>query len=76
MGQSCTAGSRVLVQESIYEEFLPLLVRATQSIKVGDPLDETNFQGPQISKSQVNCGPLSEYELLIQFAVRSHNVLH
>ncbi|KEI42001.1 uncharacterized protein L969DRAFT_91469 [Mixia osmundae IAM 14324] len=51
MGQSCTAGSRVLVQESIYDEFIKLFVQAAQAVKVGNPLDADTFMGAQISKT-------------------------
>ncbi|KAG0151267.1 hypothetical protein CROQUDRAFT_37076 [Cronartium quercuum f. sp. fusiforme G11] len=51
-GQSCTAGSRILVQDSVYEKFLDLFIKATEAFQVGDPLDAKTFQGPQISKKQ------------------------
>lgn len=52
MGQSCNAGSRILVQDSIYDEFLKLFVEATKAFKVGDVKDPETFQGPQVSKVQ------------------------
>jgi acyl-CoA reductase-like NAD-dependent aldehyde dehydrogenase len=48
-GQDCCARSRVLVQESIYDRFLDLLVEATARVKVGDPADERTEMGPLIS---------------------------
>ena len=36
-GQSCIAGSRIFVQSSIYDEFVPKLVKATRGLKVGHP---------------------------------------
>lgn len=51
-GQSCNLGSRVLVQNSIYDKFISLYVDAVKKIKVGDPLDKGTFQGPQVSKLQ------------------------
>ncbi|KAI8393966.1 aldehyde dehydrogenase [Radiomyces spectabilis] len=52
-GQSCNAGSRIFVHESIHDKFLELFVKATQeNFKVGDPFDEDTIQGPQINKSQ------------------------
>ncbi|KAH9813925.1 aldehyde dehydrogenase domain-containing protein [Melampsora americana] len=51
-GQTCTAGSRILVQDSIYDKFLELFVKATEAYHVGDPLDSKTFQGPQVSKRQ------------------------
>ncbi|KAI6040403.1 aldehyde dehydrogenase [Pisolithus marmoratus] len=51
-GQSCIAGSRIFVQEGIYDEFLKRFIEKTQSIKVGDPFASDTFQGPQVSKIQ------------------------
>ena len=48
-GQDCCARSRILVQRSVYDEFLERFVEATRGVKVGDPsLDETEM-GPLIS---------------------------
>jgi acyl-CoA reductase-like NAD-dependent aldehyde dehydrogenase len=48
-GQDCCARSRILVQESVYDRFLDLLVESTAKVNVGDPsLDETEM-GPLIS---------------------------
>ncbi len=48
-GQDCCARSRILVEKSVYDRFLDLLVEATAGVKVGDPeLDETEM-GPLIS---------------------------
>ncbi|GAA5915187.1 hypothetical protein JCM6882_001132 [Rhodosporidiobolus microsporus] len=52
MGQSCSAGSRILVQEEVYDEFCELFTKAAEAIKVGDPLDPETFQGAQVSKVQ------------------------
>ncbi|KAL1413794.1 hypothetical protein Q8F55_001577 [Vanrija albida] len=52
MGQSCSAGSRVLVQEEVYDEFVKLFVAAASAFKVGPTEDEDTFQGPQVSKVQ------------------------
>ena len=50
-GQDCCARSRILVQQSVYDEFLDYLVDATAAVKVGDPeLDETEV-GPLISSA-------------------------
>jgi acyl-CoA reductase-like NAD-dependent aldehyde dehydrogenase len=43
-GQVCTAGSRLLVEESVKDDFLARVVRIAQELKPGDPLDpETKF---------------------------------
>ena len=53
-GQICTATSRILVEASIYDEFVRLFKQATATTsKIGDPFDESTYQGPQVSKSQL-----------------------
>lgn len=47
-GQKCSACSRAIVLQSIYDPFLTRLVEATRSLKVGPPEDPTNFIGPVI----------------------------
>jgi aldehyde dehydrogenase (NAD(P)+) len=52
-GQICTATSRVLVQESIYDKFVEQFKEIVKSTsKVGDPFANDTFQGPQVTKSQ------------------------
>lgn len=51
-GQSCNAGSRILVQEDVFDEFMALFIAETKKLVVGDPFNEDTFQGPQISKLQ------------------------
>ena len=48
-GQSCEARSRVLVERSIYDDFVARFSEATQSLKVGDPLDPETQVGSLIS---------------------------
>jgi betaine-aldehyde dehydrogenase len=48
-GQDCCARSRILVQKSVYDRFLELLVQATSGVKVGSPDDEATEMGPLIS---------------------------
>jgi betaine-aldehyde dehydrogenase len=48
-GQDCCARSRILVQESVYDEFLDRLIAATRGVKVGDPSLEETEMGPLIS---------------------------
>ncbi|APQ12068.1 aldehyde dehydrogenase [Pseudomonas oryzihabitans] len=45
-GQSCVSGSRLLVQESIYERFIQAVARAASQFKVGDPSDPETQIGP------------------------------
>ncbi|CCM06719.1 uncharacterized protein FIBRA_09010 [Fibroporia radiculosa] len=51
-GQNCSAGSRIFIQEGIYDKFLEQFTQAALAIKVGDPFDESTYQGPQVSKTQ------------------------
>jgi len=51
-GQDCCARSRLLVQRSIYEEFVERLARRTATLQVGQPLDEKTEIGPLISAGQ------------------------
>ncbi|PVG83574.1 aldehyde dehydrogenase [Nocardioides gansuensis] len=51
-GQSCTAGSRLFVHEDVYEEFLAVLTRHVEGLKVGDPLAEETDMGTIISAKQ------------------------
>jgi acyl-CoA reductase-like NAD-dependent aldehyde dehydrogenase len=48
-GQDCCARSRILVQKSVYDGFLDMLVEATRRVKVGDPSLEETEMGPLIS---------------------------
>jgi len=48
-GQDCCARSRILVQKSVYDNFLKLLVDATSKFKVGDPEGDGTDMGPLIS---------------------------
>jgi aldehyde dehydrogenase (NAD+) len=51
-GQCCCAGSRVYVQEDIYDKFLARFTEHVKTLKVGDPFHQDTFQGPQVSKIQ------------------------
>ena len=48
-GQDCCARSRILVQQSVYDRFMKLLVDATSKYRVGDPEKEGTDMGPLIS---------------------------
>jgi acyl-CoA reductase-like NAD-dependent aldehyde dehydrogenase len=50
-GQDCCARSRILVQKSVYDEFLDYLVTATGQVRVGDPADDSTEMGPLISSA-------------------------
>ncbi|KAI9278812.1 aldehyde dehydrogenase domain-containing protein [Phascolomyces articulosus] len=51
-GQACCAGTRLYVQEGIYDTFVEKFKALTLSKKVGDPFAADTFQGPQISETQ------------------------
>jgi aldehyde dehydrogenase (NAD+) len=54
MGQSCVAGSRIFVQEGIYNHFLENFTNlaANLTAKIGDPFSSGSQHGPQVSKIQ------------------------
>jgi 5-carboxymethyl-2-hydroxymuconic-semialdehyde dehydrogenase len=52
-GERCTAGSRILVERSIYAEFAKRFVERARRIAVGDPLDERTIVGPMISRGHL-----------------------
>ncbi|MGH8630456.1 MAG: 5-carboxymethyl-2-hydroxymuconate semialdehyde dehydrogenase, partial [Burkholderiales bacterium] len=70
-GERCTAGSRILVQQSIYADFAQKFVERARRITVGDPLDDTTTIGPMISqghlakvRSYIELGPKEGATLL------------
>ena len=52
-GQACTAGSRLLVEESIRDEFVAKLLQRASGMKAGDPLDPKTRLGPLVSEEQM-----------------------
>ncbi|HSV53054.1 MAG TPA: 5-carboxymethyl-2-hydroxymuconate semialdehyde dehydrogenase [Burkholderiaceae bacterium] len=52
-GERCTAGSRILVQKSIYADFARKFAERARRIVVGDPLDEKTIVGPMISQGHL-----------------------
>ncbi len=57
-GQSCTAGSRLLLHRSIYDDFLGRLGAKLKALRIGDPLDEATDMGAIINAKQFDrvCG--------------------
>ena len=51
-GQCCCAGSRIYVQEGIYDKFVEAFKARAQKNVVGDPFGKDTFQGPQVSQLQ------------------------
>jgi 5-carboxymethyl-2-hydroxymuconic-semialdehyde dehydrogenase len=70
-GERCTAGSRILVQQSIYADFAARFAERAKRITVGDPQDEATIVGPMISqghlakvRSYIELGPKEGATLL------------
>jgi acyl-CoA reductase-like NAD-dependent aldehyde dehydrogenase len=51
-GQVCESGTRLLLPESIHDEFVERLVERAKQIKVGDPMDYESDMGPLVSAAQ------------------------
>jgi 5-carboxymethyl-2-hydroxymuconic-semialdehyde dehydrogenase len=49
-GERCTAGSRILVQDRIYDAFVERFAARAKRLPVGDPMDERTIIGPMISR--------------------------
>ena len=49
-GEICLCGSRILVQEDLFEEFCEVFAEAASQLVVGDPREENTFMGPLVSK--------------------------
>lgn len=54
-GQSCVAGSRLLLQDTIADEFLDRMVDLASRIKIGDPLADDTEMGPICTQGQLDC---------------------
>ncbi|MEI9994437.1 MAG: aldehyde dehydrogenase family protein [Rhizomicrobium sp.] len=52
-GQRCTASSRIIVQDGIYQKFVAALTEKTLALKVGDALDPASKMGPAVSQQQL-----------------------
>ncbi|WP_315766653.1 MULTISPECIES: aldehyde dehydrogenase family protein [unclassified Bradyrhizobium] len=52
-GQVCSAGSRVLAQEGVYDEVVARLAARANALRIGDPLDRATSLGPVISERQM-----------------------
>jgi aldehyde dehydrogenase (NAD+) len=53
-GQICESGTRVLVPETMYDEFVDRMVEASSRIKIGDTMDFATSMGPLVSKQQLD----------------------
>ena len=65
-GQICLCGSRILIEESVYEKFKTEFLKKVKLLSVGDPLDEKTKQGAIVSRVHfdkvMNCIILAEIE--------------
>jgi len=53
-GQRCTATSRAIVEDGIYDDFMDELIKQTTALTIGDGLDETKDVAPLSSKNQLD----------------------
>jgi aldehyde dehydrogenase (NAD+) len=53
-GQSCVAGSRLLLHEGIADDFLTRLSAIASHIRIGDPMDEATQMGPLCTRAQLD----------------------
>jgi 1-pyrroline-5-carboxylate dehydrogenase len=53
-GQKCSAGSRAVIHEDVYDRVKELVVEKTKQLKVGDPADPDTFTGPVIDKGAMD----------------------
>lgn len=54
MGQCCCAGSRLFVEDKIYDQVMGILTQRAQKQTIGDPFDQATTHGPQVSEEQFN----------------------
>ncbi len=52
-GQKCSAGSRAIVVEKVYDRVLELVIEKAKALKIGDPREKENWFGPVINKAAV-----------------------
>ncbi|WP_221796335.1 aldehyde dehydrogenase [Oceanobacter mangrovi] len=71
-GQSCVAGSRLLIHESIYEEVLQKVADRAARIKIGKPSDADTEMGPMTTEAQLNIAENMVATALEQGAVLRH----
>ncbi|KAI5307710.1 mitochondrial aldehyde dehydrogenase [Ascosphaera atra] len=65
-GQVCCATSRLIVHESVYDDFIKEFVKTVETKSVvGDPFHDATYQGPQVTKAQ--------YESVLSFIAAGKN---
>jgi 1-pyrroline-5-carboxylate dehydrogenase len=68
-GQKCSACSRAIVSESVYEQFVERLAERARELALGDPSDPAMFVGPVINE-----GSVERYERAVEAALRDGRV--
>lgn len=53
-GQVCTCAERLYLHASVYDEFMQKLLAKVNTMKVGDPLDETVVMGPKVNRREID----------------------
>jgi 1-pyrroline-5-carboxylate dehydrogenase len=53
-GQKCSAASRVIVDESVYDDLIARLKAATEKLVIGDPTERATYLGPVVNKNSYN----------------------
>ena len=51
-GEVCAAGSRILVEEAVYDEFVDALAGRAEKMTIGDPMEKTTRLGAIVSEAQ------------------------
>lgn len=69
-GQRCTTTRRMIIHESIADEFVGKLVKAYETVKIGDALDESVLMGPLINEQSVQ-----QYEHAVGEAIKQGGIL-
>ena len=62
-GQDCTAGSRVYVQDTVYDKFLEILVGKAKQLVIADGFDEKAGGGPVVSHFPLSVSSLSSVSM-------------
>ena len=70
-GQKCSACSRLIIHESIKDEFLARLSKFTDTLKVGNPIDKDTFIGPVI-----NAKAYEKYKNIIKLAKNDGKIVY
>lgn len=78
IGQACTAGSRIFVQEGIYDTFMAKFTAIAQALtqKAGDPFTPGTMHGPQVSQTQFDVCLSSSCLIASDSLLPESHVLH